>query len=114
MKPRTESAIWNIKQQKTNNQNSKKKKEFRGRLGGKGIKQKGKRTHGHGQQCGDCWGARSIKGLNGNGKKIQQRLNFKKKKIQKNEDSVRSLLDNLRHTNIHIIGCQRKRERARN
>ena len=23
---------------------------------GGGIEQKGKRTHGHGQQCGDCWG----------------------------------------------------------
>ena len=27
-----------------------------GRLGGGRIKQKRKRTHGHGQQCGDCWG----------------------------------------------------------
>ena len=27
-----------------------------GKLGGRGIEQKGKRTHGHGQQCGDCWG----------------------------------------------------------
>ena len=25
-------------------------------LGGGAIEQKGKRTHGHGQQCGDCWG----------------------------------------------------------
>ena len=25
-----------------------------GRLGGGGTEQKGKRTHGHGQQCGDC------------------------------------------------------------
>ena len=24
------------------------------RLGGGGIEQKGKKTHGHGQQCGDC------------------------------------------------------------
>ena len=23
---------------------------------GRGIEQKGKRTHGYGQQCGDCWG----------------------------------------------------------
>ena len=28
----------------------------RGRLRGGGIEQKGKRTHGHEQQCGDCWG----------------------------------------------------------
>ena len=27
-----------------------------GRRGGEGIEQKGKGTHGHGQQCGDCWG----------------------------------------------------------
>ena len=26
------------------------------RLGGGGIEQKRKRTHGHGQQCGDCGG----------------------------------------------------------
>ena len=32
------------------------------------IEQKGKRTHGHGQQYGDCWGEEGIKGLNGNGK----------------------------------------------
>ena len=31
-----------------------------GRLGGGGIEQKGKRTHGHGQQCGDCWEEGSI------------------------------------------------------
>ena len=29
-----------------------------GRLEGGGIEQKGKRTHGHGQQYGDCWGER--------------------------------------------------------
>ena len=34
-------------------------------------KQKGKRTHGHRQQCGVCWVEGSIRGLNGNGKKIQ-------------------------------------------
>ena len=39
--------------------------------GGGGIQQKSKRTHGHGRQCGDCWGEVSIKGLNGNGKKAQ-------------------------------------------
>ena len=27
-----------------------------GGLGGGGIEQKGKRTNGRGQQCGDCWG----------------------------------------------------------
>ena len=25
------------------------------RLGGRGTEQKGKRTHGHGQHCGDFW-----------------------------------------------------------
>ena len=42
-----------------------------GRLGGGGIKQKGKRTHGHGQQCGDCGEGdeRDVRGLlNRNGK----------------------------------------------
>ena len=41
-----------------------------GRLGGGGIEQKGKRTHGHGQQCGDGWGEEGKRGLNGNGKNI--------------------------------------------
>ena len=27
-----------------------------GGLGCGGIEQKGERTHGHGQQCDDCWG----------------------------------------------------------
>ena len=27
-----------------------------GEFRGEGIDQKGKRTHGHGQQCGDCGG----------------------------------------------------------
>ena len=39
-----------------------------GRRGGEGIEQKGKRTHGHGQQCGDCWAEGGIRGLNGNRK----------------------------------------------
>ena len=42
---------------------------WEGRLGGRGIEQKGKRTHGHGQQCSSCWGERGIKGLNDNGEK---------------------------------------------
>ena len=40
-----------------------------GRLGGGRIEQKGNRIHG--QQCGDCRGKGGIRGLNGNGKKIQ-------------------------------------------
>ena len=39
-----------------------------GRLEAGGIEQKGKRTHGCGQQCGDCWGKGRIRGLNGSGK----------------------------------------------
>ena len=39
-----------------------------GRLVGGGIKQKGKRTHGHVQQCGDYGGQGGKRGLNGNGK----------------------------------------------
>ena len=27
-----------------------------GKLLGGGIKERGEKTHGHGQQCGDCWG----------------------------------------------------------
>ena len=38
----------------------------RGGVGAGGIEQKGKRTHGHGQQCDVC--GRCIKGTNGNGK----------------------------------------------
>ena len=38
------------------------------RVGCGEFEQKGKRTHGHGQPCGDCWGEGSIRGLNGNGK----------------------------------------------
>ena len=41
------------------------------RLGGRRMAQEGKRTHGHGQQCGDCWEEEGIRGLNDNGKKIQ-------------------------------------------
>ena len=39
-------------------------------LGDGGIEQKGTRTHGHGQQCGDSWEEWSIMRLNGNGKYI--------------------------------------------
>ena len=38
-----------------------------GRLGVGGIEQERKRTHKHGQQCGDCGGEGSMGG-NGNGK----------------------------------------------
>ena len=31
-----------------------------------------KRTHGHGQHCGDCWQVGCIRGLNGNGKQYNK------------------------------------------
>ena len=34
-----------------------------GGLGAGGIEQKGKRTHGHGQECGHCWRAWGTRGL---------------------------------------------------
>ena len=37
-------------------------------LGGGAIEQKGKKTHGHGQQCGVFWREGYIRGLNTNGK----------------------------------------------
>ena len=39
-----------------------------GRLEGGGVEQKGKRTHGYRQQCGDCRGEGHIRGPNCNGK----------------------------------------------
>ena len=51
-----------------------------GRLGGRGIEQKGKRTHGHGQQCGDCGGWGGIRGLNGN---VKNTIKIKKMNKQK-------------------------------
>ena len=49
-----------------------------GSLGGGGIEQKRKRTHGHRQQCVDGWGQWGIKGLNGNGKNIIKIIYSKK------------------------------------
>ena len=42
-----------------------------GQLGSGDIKQRGKRTHGHGQQCG-YGGAVATRRINGNGKNIIQ------------------------------------------
>ena len=65
--------MWTLMNKLTNKQNRDRLREqddssWAGRLGGRGIEQKGQRTHGHGQQCGDCWGKGSIRGLTGNGK----------------------------------------------
>ena len=45
------------------------------RLGDGGIEQKGKRTHGHGQQCGDYSGKGEYRGLNGNGDNKNEAIN---------------------------------------
>ena len=49
-----------------------------GVLGGGGIEQKRKRTHGHGQQCSDCWGIEGIRGINGNVIKNTRKINKNK------------------------------------
>ena len=36
-------------------------------VGGQGVEESRKRTHGHGQQCGDCGWEGVIRGLNANG-----------------------------------------------
>ena len=51
-----------------------------GRLRGGGSEQRAKRTHGHGQQCGECWGEGNIRGLNGNGKNTIK-IKLKNKRI---------------------------------
>ena len=68
------SLTWNLIDQteltsKIETDSERAGRQLRGREGGDGgIKQKGKRTHGHGQQCDDCEGGRefkdSLKGLN--------------------------------------------------
>ena len=45
-------------------------------VGGGGIEQKGKRTHGHGEQCGGFLG-KDIRRLNGNGKKYSKKKKSK-------------------------------------
>lgn len=39
-----------------------------GAFGGRGIEQRGERTHEHEQHCGDCSSQGIIRGINGNGK----------------------------------------------
>ena len=52
-----------------------------GKVRSRETEQKGKRSHGGGQQCGDCRGKRSISGLNGNGKEYNK-IKLKIKKIK--------------------------------
>ena len=47
-----------------------------GEVEGGGIEQRGKRAHGHGQQCGDYLGAGGIRGLKCNGKKYNKDFFF--------------------------------------
>ena len=56
---------------------------WRGLEGG-GIEQKRKRTHGRGQQCGDCCEEEGIRGLNGNGKNTIKTIIKKINKKQTN------------------------------
>ena len=55
---------------------------------GGGIEQKAKRTHRHGQQCGDCW---AIRGLNGNGKntiKIKLKSKISRNKFNQGGETI--------------------------
>ena len=49
------------------------------------MKQKGRRTHGHRQQCSDCKGAGGIRGLYSNGKntikKRKENIKYKNKSL---------------------------------
>ena len=49
-----------------------------GKLGNRGVEQKGKGTHGYGQQYGNCWREGGIRGLNGTGKKYNKVMYFLK------------------------------------
>ena len=51
-----------------------------GRLGGGGTEQKGKWTHGYGQQGGDCWVGAGIRGLSGNRENMIEIIYLKKHK----------------------------------
>ena len=48
-----------------------------GRSVGPAMEQKGKRTHGQGQQCGDCSAVEGVRGQNGNGKKYIIKMKLK-------------------------------------
>ena len=70
--------MWNLMNKCTNKENGdrlidgEQGDSWGGRLGGGGTEQKGRRTHGHGHQCGDSCGEGDIRGLNGNGKKYNR------------------------------------------
>ena len=58
-----------------------------GRLKGGGIEQKGKKTHGHGQQCADCWGEAGVRGLKCN---VKNAIKIKLKKQRKKRSGFES------------------------
>ena len=63
-----------------------------GEVKGGGIEENGKKTHGHGQQCGDYWGKWGIRGLNGNGKntiKIKSKNKLNKTEDERNKSQIR-------------------------
>ena len=70
-----------------------------GWLGGRGIGQKGRRTHGHGLQCGDCWEDWGIRGLKGNEKNIIKI----KSKNKKNWDTYNHQVYSLIYCHVYCI-----------
>ena len=51
-----------IQEAETDSQRESRMTAIRGEWAGDGgIEQKGKRTHGHAQQCDDCWGYKGTK-----------------------------------------------------
>ena len=54
-----------------------------------------------------------ISDLEGRMVEITATVQNKKKRMKRNEDSLRDLRDNIKHTNIHIIGVPEGEERER-
>ena len=65
-----------------------------------GLSKKVKRTPGHGQKCGACWGKGYLRGLNGVGEKYN-----KKKKKKENE-----LMNHLIVIGSDLVGTQERKE----
>ena len=73
------------------------------KLGGEEVGQKGKRTHGHGQQWGDCWG-RGIWGLNTKKKKYKKKNPQGEKKVM---NYIQNGLLSKRSINILVVCSMR-------
>ena len=54
-----------------------------------------------------------INDLEHNELKNNQSEQQEEKRIQKNEDSVSILWDNFKHSNIHIMGCQKEKRKSK-